>query len=43
MDVLLGLFRTNTWGGRKEPQPLSGLDGAEGAATAIDALIAARC
>ena len=42
MDVLLGLYRTNAWSGLHAPQPLSGLDGAKGAAVAIDTLIAAR-
>jgi UDP:flavonoid glycosyltransferase YjiC (YdhE family) len=42
MDVLLGLYRTNAWSGLHEPQPLSGLDGAENAAGAIDALLATR-
>lgn len=42
MDQLLGFHQTNTWSGLKPPQPMSGLDGAEKAATAIDELIAAQ-
>lgn len=42
MDLLLGLYRTNAWSGLKEPQPISGLAGAEGAAAAIEGLMAAR-
>ena len=41
MDDLLGLYQTNTWTGLRPPQPLSGLDGADKAAAAIDALLAA--
>ena len=42
MDLLLGLYRTNAWSGLKEPQPISGLAGADGAAAAIEGLIATR-
>jgi UDP-N-acetylglucosamine:LPS N-acetylglucosamine transferase len=42
MDMLLGFVRTNTWGGLKPPQPISGTDGADRAADAIEELIAKR-
>ena len=42
MDVLLGLYRTNAWSGLHEPQSLSGLNGAGGAAAEIEALLSAR-
>ena len=42
MDLLLGLYRTNAWSGLKEPQPISGLAGADVAAAAIEGLLSVR-
>jgi len=42
MRDLLGLYQTNSWTGLHAPQPLSGLDGADQAAAALEELMAAR-